>query len=124
MRISDWSSDVCSSDLVESVGDLETEAAEQALAVFGRVERLEAVHLGRFPVAADHPRIADGAIVELAARAAGTEDRAAQRGIGDDSARPRAAEPRGRHAGSVGCLVGARVGGGGGGREGGEGKKG
>src|SRR3546814_15814233 len=97
MRISDWSSDVCSSDLlnrdialvqldaevpeilrfgigrldeeVESVGDLETEAAEQALAVFGRVERLKAVHLGRFPVAADHPRIADGAIVELADRA-------------------------------------------------------
>src|SRR3546814_19371080 len=96
MRISDWSSDVCSSDLVESVGDLETEAAEQALAVFGRVERLKAVHLGRFPVAADHPRLADGAIVELADRAAGTEDRAAQRGIGDDPARPRAAGPRAR----------------------------
>src|SRR3546814_13033577 len=69
------------------------------------------VPLGRFPVAADHPRIADGAIVELADRAAGTEDRAAQRGIGDDPARRREAEPRARHDEPFGCSVAVGIGG-------------
>src|SRR3546814_924363 len=74
---------------VEPVGDFEAEAAEQALAVFGRVERLEAVHLRRFPVAADHPRVADGAIIELADRAVAPEAGAAHRGSGADRSEER-----------------------------------
>ncbi len=96
---------------VEPVGNLEAEAPEQALAVFGRVERLEAVHLRRFPVAADHPRVAHGAIVELADRSAGAENGAAQRGVGDDPARRREAEPRARHDEPLGFAVARGIGG-------------
>ena len=98
---------------VERVGHLVADPAEQALAVFFRIERLEAVDLGRLPVSANHPRVAHRAIDKLADRAALAKHRAAQRGVVDDPARRRLAQPGARNdqpfrqavAGHIGRVV-------------------
>src|SRR3546814_6436597 len=66
MRISDWSSDVCSSDLVEGLQDVSISVDEINGKIVGILAQLdltaiEAVAVGRSNVAVDEHRLADPA---------------------------------------------------------------
>src|SRR3546814_13057758 len=109
MRISDWSSDVCSSDLVKEEGNLVAEGAaawgelqqriDRIDELHARIARLEAVDIGRINHGLERLRLKtrklelDG---QLDAAAQAALD--AARAEGDDEYNPLESQPLGRRA--------------------------
>src|SRR3546814_7905010 len=82
MRISDWSSDVCSSDLIEQFGHDDVRAADEAHPPFGRlVGVVEQIEHER-PGGVDERAGAEGAIVRGDQPAAGLAGQARHLGVG------------------------------------------